>query len=298
MKMNQTQMDRMHTGKGFIAALDQSGGSTPKTLKLYGIDETAYSNNDEIFELIHAMRTRIMTSPAFTSEFIIGAILFDNTLDKRVCGVPTTEYLLNKGILPFLKVDLGLADMIGGVQMMKPIANLDARLEKAVTNNVFGTKMRSVIKGANRQGIHNVVSQQFYIAMKIMEYGLVPIIEPEVDINISDKEAAEAILKDELVQGLSALAPKQKVIFKLTLPTQDGFYSDLLADNNLVRIISLSGGYSQSRANEKLAKNPGVIASFSRALTEGLSVSQTDEEFNKTLGSSIQAIAAASNKTA
>jgi fructose-bisphosphate aldolase class I len=294
MIMNQEQIDRMHTGQGFIAALDQSGGSTPKALKLYGIDETAYANDQEMFALMHQMRARIMTSPAFSPEFILGAILFESTLDRQVDGVPTTDYLLKKGILPFLKVDLGLQELHDDVQLMKPITNLDALLKKAVANKAFGTKMRSVIKGANAKGIREIVAQQFDVARQIIGYGLVPIIEPEVDINIPDKSAAEAILKDELRKGLAALAAEQKVMLKLSLPTEDNFYQDLLADTHLVRLVALSGGYTQAQANEKLAQNSGVIASFSRALTEGLSASQTDEEFNQALSKSIQAIAAAS----
>ena len=293
--MSKIQIDRMHTGKGFIAALDQSGGSTPKALKLYGIDETMYSNNDEMFDVMHQMRSRIMMSPAFSSDHILGAILFDNTLDKQVDGVPTTDYLLNKGILPFLKIDLGLAELNKDVQLMKPITNLDAILEKAVKNKVFGTKMRSVIKGANPEGIHDIVAQQFDIAKKVMEYGLVPIIEPEVDIHIPDKAEAEIILKDELYRGLNALSSDQKVMFKLTLPEEDNFYASLMTDPHVVRVVALSGGYTQAQANEKLSKNKGVIASFSRALTEGLFVSLSDEEFNRVLGNSIEAIVTASN---
>lgn len=293
--MNQAQIDRMHTGRGFIAALDQSGGSTPKALKLYGIDEAAYANDEEMFEVVHRMRSRIMTSPAFTSEYILGAILFDNTLDKQVDGIPTAAYLLRKGILPFLKVDLGLAEPERDVQLMKPITNLDALLKRALANQVFGTKMRSVIKGANRRGIHDIVAQQFDIARQIIGYGLVPIIEPEVDIHIPDKAEAEAILRDELRASLASLSPEQKVMLKLSLPTEDNFYADWTADARVVRVAALSGGYTQAQAIEKLAKNAGVIASFSRALTEGLSARQTDEAFNRVLGDSIKAIAAASN---
>jgi len=293
--MNQAQIDRMHTGKGFIAALDQSGGSTPKALKLYGIDETAYSNEEEMFEIMHRMRSRIMTSPAFSSEHILGSILFDNTLDRQVEGVPTADYLLNKGILPFLKIDLGLAGSNDDVQLMKPIVNLDDTLEKAAENRIFGTKMRSVIKGANPQGIRAVCVQQFETAQKILACGLVPIIEPEVDITIADKEAAEAILREELRKGLAALSPDQQVMLKLSLPTEDNFYADLTKNTRVLRVVALSGGYPQAQADEKLAKNTGVIASFSRALTEGLSVTQTEPEFDRILGASIDAIATASN---
>jgi fructose-bisphosphate aldolase class I len=285
---------KMQTQKGFIAALDQSGGSTPKALKLYGIDESAYSNNEEMFELVHAMRARIMMSPEFNSDYILGAILFENTLDRQVDGKSTTAYLCAKDILPFLKVDAGLAEAESDVQLMKPMPGLDGLLAKAVEHKVFGTKMRSVIKGANAQGIKKVVAQQFEIAKKIIGYGLVPIIEPEVDINIPDKQQAEALLKQELLAGLAALAASDKVIFKLTLPEQDNFYKELMDDVHTLRIVALSGGYSRQRANELLSRNTGVIASFSRALTEGLSADQTEAEFNKTLGESIKAIAAAS----
>ena len=292
--MKQAQIERMQTGNGFIAALDQSGGSTPKALKLYGIDESQYSNEEEMFDLMHQMRTRIMTSPAFTSEHILGAILFCQTMGRKVEGIPTTEYLLNKGILPFLKVDLGLADLHNDVRLMKPITNLDEVMEQGVDNQIFGTKMRSVIMGANAAGIREVVAQQFEFAKRILGYGIVPIIEPEVDINIPDKEAAEAILQVELADALKNLSPDQKVVFKLTIPNQTGLYDSLLEDDHLVRIVALSGGYSRTKANELLAQNHKMIASFSRALTEGLTAQQSDDEFNKMLGESIQAIAAAS----
>jgi fructose-bisphosphate aldolase class I len=263
-------------------------------LKLYGVDESAYSNNEEMFELVHAMRARIMMSPEFNSDYILGAILFENTLDRQVDGKSTTAYLCAKDILPFLKVDSGLAEVESDVQLMKPMPGLDGLLAKAVEHKVFGTKMRSVIKGANAQGIKKVVAQQFEIAKKIIGYGLVPIIEPEVDINISDKQQAEVILKQELLAGLAGLAASDKVIFKLTLPEQDNFYKELMDDVHTLRIVALSGGYSRQKANEMLSRNTGVIASFSRALTEGLSADQTEAEFNKTLGESIKAIAAAS----
>jgi fructose-bisphosphate aldolase class I len=284
----------MQTQKGFIAALDQSGGSTAKALKLYGIDESAYSNSDEMFELMHAMRTRIMTSPKFNSDHILGAILFENTLDRLVDGKSTATYLCTKDILPFLKVDLGLADIANSVQLMKPMPDLDNLLTKAVEHKVFGTKMRSVIKGASAQGIKEIVAQQFEIAEKIISYGLIPIIEPEVDISIPDKQQTEAILKEELLAGLMSLAPSDRVIFKLTLPEQDNFFNDLLDDVHTLRVVALSGGYSRQKANEILSRNTGVIASFSRALTEDLNANQTDAEFNEILGESIKAIAAAS----
>jgi fructose-bisphosphate aldolase class I len=287
-------MLKMQTQKGFIAALDQSGGSTGKALKLYGVNEDAYSNSDEMFELIHAMRARIMMSPQFNSDYILGAILFENTLGRQVDGKSTTAYLRAKDILPFLKVDLGLDDVANDVQLMKPMPNLDSLLAKAVEHKVFGTKMRSVIKGANPKGIAAVVAQQFEIAKRIIGYGLVPIIEPEVDINIPDKREAEVILKKELLSGLAGLSPSDKVVFKLTLPEEDDFYKSLMDDVHTLRVVALSGGYSRQKANELLSRNKGVIASFSRALTEGLNANQTDEEFNKTLGESIKAIATAS----
>lgn len=294
--MEQKWLDRMNKGKGFIAALDQSGGSTSKALKLYGVDESAYSNDEEMFGIMHAMRSRIMTSPEFNSDSILGAILFEATLDRQVDGKPTTDYLWSKGILPFLKVDLGLADVNNDVQLMKPITNLDAVLKKAVVHKVFGTKMRSVIKGANAQGIKDAVAQQFEIAKKIIGYGLVPIIEPEVDINITDKQQAEVIVRQELLAGLKTLATDKKVIFKLSLPTQDNFYRELMDDPRTLRVVALSGGYTQQQANNILARNEGVIASFSRALTEGLYMNQNDEEFNKILGNSIRNITSASIK--
>ncbi len=292
--MEQKWLDRMNKGEGFIAALDQSGGSTSKTLKLYGVDESAYSNNEEMFDIMHAMRARIMKSPEFKSDSILGAILFEATLDRQVDGKPTTDYLWSKGILPFLKVDLGLADVNNDVQLMKPITNLDAVLKKAVEHKVFGTKMRSVIKGANVLGIKEVVAQQFEVAKRIISYGLVPMIEPEVDINITDKQQAEVILKQELIAGLKTLCIDKKVIFKLSLPTQDNFYRELMDDPHTIRVVALSGGYPQQQANEILARNEGVIASFSRALSEGLNANQNDEEFNKILGNSIKSIKAAS----
>lgn len=292
--MDKKRLERMQTGKGFIAALDQSGGSTPKALALYGVSETAYHNEEEMYALIHQMRTRIMTGKAFTSDYIIGAILFENTLDREVNGMKTSSYLLSKNILPFLKIDKGLAAESDGCQLMKPMPELDALLKKAVDNQVFGTKMRSVIKSANEKGIAAVVAQQFELAKKIIGYGLVPIIEPEIDINIPDKAQAEVLLKKAIFKEAAKLKD-EKVIYKITLPSVDGFYSDLAADKHTVRVVALSGGYDQKTANAKLAKNKGVIASFSRATTEGLSVKQSDAEFNEVLGASIRAIASASN---
>ncbi len=291
----QEKLDEMHSGRGFIAALDQSGGSTPKALKLYGIDESEYSNDDEMFALIHQMRVRVISSPAFSSANILGAILFEKTLDGQVDGVATAQYLLDKGILPFLKIDAGLDEKIDDVQLMKPIPRLDELLEKAVKSQTFGTKMRSLISGANVDGIRKVVAQQFELAEKILAAGLIPIVEPEVDINIPDKAAAEEILKNELKNALAELSPEKKVILKLTLPDRDGFYSEFLDDPKVLRVVALSGGYSRDVANEKLSRNPGLVASFSRALLDGLSVDQTDDEFNAVLEKSIESIATASN---
>lgn len=293
--MNQLQMDLIHTGKGFIAALDQSGGSTPKALLQYGIKEDSYSNEEEMFNLVHDMRTRIITSPAFTSEYILGAILFENTMDRTIQDEFTADYLWGKkGIVPFLKVDKGLAALENGVQLMKPIPDLDNLLKRAAQKNIFGTKMRSVIKDANSEGIKNVVAQQFEIGKQIIEAGLVPIIEPEVDIHSPDKEESEKILKEELMNQLSGLRQNEKIMLKLSIPTAENFYSDLMGEPHIARIVALSGGYTQIEANEKLSKNQGLIASFSRALSQGLTAQQTEEEFDAMLSSSIKAIFAAS----
>ncbi|MEN0659739.1 fructose bisphosphate aldolase [Caldifermentibacillus hisashii] len=294
--MNQEQLKRMQSGKGFIAALDQSGGSTPKALKAYGISEDRYSNDEEMFVIIHEMRTRIIKSPAFHSKHILGAILFENTMDRYIDGQYTADFLWEKkGIVPFLKVDKGLAPLKDGVQVMKPIDGLDNLLKRANERNIFGTKMRSFIKEANAEGIKTVVQQQFDIAKHIAAAGLVPIIEPEVDIHAQDKAESERILKEEFFKHLAKLDENVKVMFKVSLPTEDNFYSDLIKDPHVVRVVALSGGYSQAEANKILARNHGMIASFSRALTEGLSANQTDEEFNAILGKSIEAIAEASN---
>lgn len=294
--MNDKRLNRMRTGKGFIAALDQSGGSTPKALKAYGIDESAYKNDEEMFYLVHEMRTRIITSPEFTSDNILGAILFEQTMDRYIDGRYTGDYLWDvKGILPFLKIDQGLAELNMGVQLMKEMPLLDTLLARAVERNIFGTKMRSVIKEANKEGIRAVVDQQFEIAKRVYEAGLIPIIEPEIDINIPDKQEAEAILKDELVRALGEYSDIL-VMFKLTLPNEENLYEDLLKNEQVVRIVALSGGYSREVANHKLASNRGLIASFSRALVEGLNVNQSEEEFNEMLGHSIDDIAKASNK--
>ncbi|WP_374016915.1 fructose bisphosphate aldolase [Paenibacillus thiaminolyticus] len=293
--MKKEQMERIHTGKGFIAALDQSGGSTPKALLQYGIKEDSYSNDEEMFELVHAMRTRIIKSPEFDSKYILGAILFENTMDRKIDDEFTADYLWEKkGIVPFLKVDKGLADLENGVQLMKPIPDLNDLLKRAVDKHIFGTKMRSVIKEANAEGIRKVVEQQFEIGKQILSMGLVPIIEPEVDIYSKDKQQSEQILKDELLKQLSALAKDVQVMLKLSIPTEDNFYRELIEEPHVLRVVALSGGYDRREANEKLARNHGLIASFSRALSEGLIAQQTDEEFNATLSGSIQSIYEAS----
>lgn len=295
--MNENQMNRIHTGKGFIAALDQSGGSTPKALLEYGIKENSYSNEDEMFDLVHEMRKRIIKSPAFTSEYILGAILFEDTMYRTIDNQYTPDYLWKeKNIVPFLKVDKGLIEIENGVQLMKPISNLDDLLKKAVEKNIFGTKMRSVIKEANAKGIKMVVNQQFEIGKQIVEAGLVPIIEPEVDIHSTDKEESEKLLKLEILEQLSKLDKETKVMLKLSIPTQDNFYIDLIDDPHVVRVVALSGGYSQAEANERLGRNNGLIASFSRALSQGLTAQQTEEEFNGTISKSIKEIYEASIK--
>lgn len=293
--MNTKQLDRIHTGKGFIAALDQSGGSTPKALLQYGIQEDRYSGEEEMYAMVHGMRTRIIQSPAFNSEHILGAILFENTMDRFIDGQLTADYLWEqKGIVPFLKIDQGLAPQENGVQLMKPIPGLDDLLKRAVEKHIFGTKMRSVIHEANPEGIRQVVEQQFAVAGQIAGFGLVPIIEPEVDILSADKKASEVLLKRELAAQLSALEDGVKVMLKLSIPSEDNFYSDLIADPHVVRIVALSGGYTQAEANEKLARQHGLIASFSRALSQGLSDQQTEDEFNSTLAASTLAIYEAS----
>ena len=290
------QLEKIRNQPGFIAALDQSGGSTPKALRLYGIDEDAWSNDDEMFAVVHEMRTRIMTSPAFNGDRILGAILFENTVDRSVEGQPTASYLWNvKNVVPFLKVDKGLADEADGAQVMKPIPNLDALLDKAKNNGMFGTKMRSVVKQANADGIGAVVDQQFEIGRQIVAAGLVPIIEPEVDIHCPDKAAAEKILHEKIVEQLDALGSDDIVMLKLTPPEEDNLYADCIAHANTARVVALSGGYSREEANARLARNHGMVASFSRALAEGLSAQQSDEDFNATLDSSIQTIFEASS---
>lgn len=287
----------MTSKKGFIAALDQSGGSTPKALRLYGIPEDKYSTDDEMFDLVHEMRTRIIKSPSFTGEKIIGAILFEKTIERKIDDKFTADYLWEeKGIVPFLKVDKGLQPEANGVQLMKDIPTLDELLKKGIEKHIFGTKMRSVIKSANEEGIKAIVAQQFDIAKKILSYGLIPIIEPEVDIHSVDKEKCEEILKKEIFANLDKLDKDQKIMLKLTIPSVEGFYSDVIAHDNVLRVVALSGGYTRADSNEKLAKNPGLIASFSRALTEGLNVDQTQKEFDDLLEESIDGIYQASIK--
>jgi fructose-bisphosphate aldolase, class I len=288
-------LEKVRTGRGFIAALDQSGGSTPKALALYGVPESAYSDETEMFDLIHRMRTRIVTSPVFTGERILAAILFEQTMDRQIEGVGSAEYLwIRKRVVPFLKVDHGLEDEAHGAQVMKPIPDLEELLARAAGHGVFGTKMRSVVKTADQAGIDAVVGQQFEIAGTILAAGLVPIIEPEVDIHSPEKAATEALLKASLLSHLDGLAEGQDVMLKLTLPEQDGFHHDLLAHPRVLRVAALSGGYSRAEADDRLTRNPGVIASFSRALSEGLTAQMSDAEFDAALDSAITAIYAAS----
>ena len=294
--MTNTQMAAQAANKdGFIAALDQSGGSTPKALKLYGVSEGAWSNDDEMFDLIHQMRARIIKSPAFTGDKVMGAILFEQTMDREVDGVPTAQYLWEKrGVVPFLKVDKGLADEADGAKIMKPMPDLDALLERAVAKGVFGTKMRSVIDAANPKGIAAVVAQQFEIGNQILSHGLVPIIEPEVTISIADKAEAEDILLAEITRHLDTVPAGKQIMLKLTLPNKPNLYKPLIDDPRVMRVVALSGGYSREDANAKLAQNTGMIASFSRALTEGLSAGQSDAEFDAALASAIDGIFEAS----
>jgi fructose-bisphosphate aldolase class I len=294
--INADQLQKMKTHPGFVAALDQSGGSTPKALGLYGIKEDAWSNEDEMFAIVHQMRTRIITSPSFTGDRILAAILFENTMDREIEGQPTGDYLWNvKRVVPILKVDNGLAAEKDGVQLMKPMPKLAALLDKANAKNMFGTKMRSVIKEANAAGINDIVNQQFEIARQIIAAGLVPIIEPEVDIHCPEKFKAEKLLKAAILEKLGELSAGQLVMLKLTLPEEDDFYADLVDHPNIVRVVALSGGYTREEANERLRKNHRIVASFSRALVEGLSAQQTDAEFNALLDASIQSIFEASS---
>ena len=296
MTVGNAEMARQMSQKaGFIAALDQSGGSTPKALRLYGIEEGAWSSEEEMYGLIHDMRARIIKSPAFTGDQVIGAILFERTMDAAIDGIPTAEYLWTKrNVVPFLKVDKGLAESKDGVQLMKPITGLDALLERAVAKGIFGTKMRSVIDAANPAGIAAIVSQQFEVGKQIIAHGLMPIIEPEVTISIADKAEAEAILRDEILKHLDALPASQQVMLKLTLPAHANFYKPLVDHPRVMRVVALSGGYSREEANCKLAENTGIIASFSRALTEGLSAKQCDGDFDTALAGTISCICEAS----
>jgi fructose-bisphosphate aldolase class I len=285
----------METGQGFIAALDQSGGSTPKALRLYGIGEDEYGSEAEMFDLIHAMRARIATAPAFTGDKVIGAILFEMTMEREIGGKPSARYLWEeKRVVPFLKIDKGLEDEAHGVQMMKPIPGLADLLDRAVAHGIFGTKERSVIHSANAAGIANIVAQQVDLGFQVLDKGLVPILEPEVNINASDKAEAEEILLSELTKGVDAIPEGQQVMLKLTIPTKANLYAPLIAHPRVLRVVALSGGYSRDEACEKLAQNHGMIASFSRGLTEGLSAQQSDDEFNATLAAAIDAIHAAS----
>src|SRR6266404_7442196 len=294
--VNEEQLQKIKTAPGFVAALDQSGGSTPKALRQYGIQENAWSSDEEMFTIVHQMRTRIITSPAFNGERIIGAILFENTMDRQIQGQPTSDYLWNvKRVVPFLKVDQGLVAEKEGVQLMKPMPGLAALLDRAKAKGIFGTKMRSVIKDANATGIKAIVRQQFDVAGQISAAGLVPIIEPEVDIHCPDKAEAEEVLRAALLEELNALPGEQLVMLKLTLPEHDDCYAACVRHPNVVRVVALSGGYTRDEANKRLRRNHGVVASFSRALVEGLTAQQSDTEFNALLDASIQSIFEASN---
>ena len=293
--MNQEQLRRMEHDKGFIAALDQSGGSTPKALKAYGVDESAYNGEEEMFTRVHEMRTRIIKSPSFDKHEILAAILFENTMDRKIDNLFTADFLWNqKGIVPFLKVDKGLADEKNGVQLMKPIPGLDALLDRANERHIFGTKMRSVIKQANPDGIRAIIDQQFVVGMQIAHKGLVPILEPEVDIHCPDKAKAEEIMLGVIQEYLAKLHEGAKIMFKVTIPTVDNLYAEIMKDPNVVRVVALSGGYTMDDANEKLARNHGLIASFSRALAQDLRFSQSDEEFDAVLKKAIDSIYQAS----
>jgi fructose-bisphosphate aldolase class I len=290
-----SQMEHMANGRGFIAALDQSGGSTPKALALYGIDADAYAGDEEMYDLVHAMRERIVTSPSFSGAQILGAILFEMTMDRTFAGQASADYLWEtKHVVPFLKVDKGLADEAQGVRLMKPIPGLDDLLERATAAHIFGTKMRSVIRSADREGIGAIVDQQFELGRRIAAAGLVPILEPEIDIAAPDKAACEQILMDAIGGHLLADTVDGPIMFKLTIPDIEGFYTPLIEHPQVVRVVALSGGYTRAEANTRLARNPGLIASFSRALTEGLRVDMTPEEFDQVLGESVASIYAAS----
>jgi fructose-bisphosphate aldolase class I len=293
--MNEEQRQKMREGAGFIAALDQSGGSTPKALKLYGISDDAYSGDEQMFDLIHDMRARIIKSPAFNGDRILGAILFEMTMDRQIDDLDTGDYLWSKkGVVPFLKIDKGLEAEADGVQLMKPMPGLDGLLERGVGKNMFGTKERSVIKLANPKGVQAIAAQQFEVGQQVLRHGLVPILEPEIDIHSPEKAQAEELLRDALRSGLEQIPDGQQVMFKLTLPDTDGFYQELVEHPKVLRVVALSGGYSRDEANARLSRNPGVIASFSRALTEGLSAQQSDEEFDAALDTAVGSIFAAS----
>ena len=290
--MNQEQFDRMHTGKGFIAALDQSGGSTPKALKAYGIEESAYNGEDEMFDLVHEMRTRIITNPSFSSEKVLAAILFQQTMERKIEGKYTADYLWEeKGIIPILKIDKGLADEQDNVKLMKPIPDLDETLEHAVKErHIFGTKERSVIYDYNEKGIKAVVDQQFELGLKVWAHGLIPILEPEVDIHSPNKAKIEEFLKQCFKEHLAELDPDVRLMFKLTIPTEANLYSEIMEDPHVVRVVALSGGYTQDEANDLLRQNHGLIASFSRALSQDLRVTQSDEEFTECLGGAVSRV--------
>ena len=293
--MNQEQAKLMTEGKGFIAALDQSGGSTPKALRLYGVTEDQYSNEDEMFDLVHAMRTRIITAPGFSSDQIIAAILFEQTMDREIDGIPTAQYLWEKkGVVPFLKTDKGLADVHNGVHLMNPVPGLDELLERAVAKGIFGTKMRSFISEANEEGIKANIAQQFEFGKQVLSHGLVPILEPEVDIYAEDKAESEDLVLRELLAGLDELEEGQQVMIKVSIPTKDNLYRPLIEHPKVMRVVALSGGYEREDANERLSRNEGMIASFSRALSEGLNANQSDEDFNATIAASAQGIYEAS----
>lgn len=288
--MNQEQLEKVKQGNGFIAALDQSGGSTPKALKAYGVNEDQYSNEDEMFDLVHEMRSRIVTSPSFTSDKVLGAILFEQTMDREVEGQYTGDYLADKGIVPFLKVDKGLADVENGVQLMKPMPDLEDLLARANERHIFGTKMRSNVLSANKEGITAVVEQQFEVGKQIIAAGLVPIIEPEVSINAEDKEQIEEILRDAILEELNGLSEDELVMLKLTIPTVANLYKELVDHPNVIRVVALSGGYTRTEANNLLKQNDGIIASFSRALSSDLNADQSAEEFDSKLAEAIDSI--------
>ena len=293
--MNQEQATRMTEARGFIAALDQSGGSTPKALRAYGIQDDEYSSDAEMFDLVHAMRSRLITSPSFTSEKVLAAILFEMTMDREIEGIPTAQYLWEKkGIVPLLKIDKGLADEENDVQVMKPMPELDKLLDRGVEKGIFGTKERSVINAANAEGIQAVVDQQFEIGKQVLAKGMVPILEPEVTISIDDKKEAEELLKAALLKGLDDIPEGQQVMIKVSIPTVDNFYEDLINHPKVMRVVALSGGYERDDANERLSRNKGLIASFSRALLEGLTADQSQEEFDNTLATTIDGIYKAS----